>query len=131
MSAQLLEETKLGEVTRILGDIGHDMKNMLMPVLNGAKLVEEELEEHFAKITGMPMKEVEASKNFTKEALDMIGDNARRIHDRVREIADAVKGITSPVRLAPCQVAGVVEGVFVVNEALCQGERGFLACPGN
>jgi len=113
MSAQLLEETKLGEVTRILGDIGHDMKNMLMPVLNGAKLVEEELEEHFAKITGMPMKEVEASKNFTKEALDMIGDNARRIHDRVREIADAVKGITSPVRLAPCQVAGVVEGVFV------------------
>jgi|GEM_PF-2551719 len=113
MAAQLLEETKLGEVTRVMGDIGHDMKNMLMPVLNGAKLVEEELEEHFAKITGMPMKEVEASRNFTKEALDMVVNNARRIQDRVREIADTVKGITSPFRPAPCQVAGVVEEVFV------------------
>ena len=112
MAAQLLEETKLGEVGRVVGDIGHDMKNMLMPVLNGAKLVEEELEEHFAKITGMSMKEVEASRNFTKEALDMVVNNARRIQDRVREIADTVKGLTSPLRLAPCQVAGVAEGVF-------------------
>ena len=113
MAAQLLEETKLGEVGRVVGDIGHDMKNMLMPVINGAKLVEEELEEHFGKITGMPMKEVEASRNFTKEALDMIVNNARRIQDRVREIADTVKGITSPLRLAPCQVAAIVENVFL------------------
>ncbi|UCH90776.1 MAG: PAS domain S-box protein, partial [Nitrospirota bacterium] len=113
MTAQLLEETKLGEVSRVVGDIGHDLKNMLMPVLNGAKLVEEELEEHFAKITGMPMNEVEASKDFTKEALDMVVNNARRIQHRVREIADAVKGITSPLQLAPCQFAGVAEAVIV------------------
>lgn len=114
LSAQLVEEAKLAEVTRVVGDISHDMKNMLMPVLNGAKLVEEELQEHFATISGMPMsmKAVEASRNFTKEALEMIVDNARRIHDRVREIADTVKGITSPLRLTPCQVADVVEGVF-------------------
>jgi signal transduction histidine kinase len=96
----------------VVGDIGHDMKNMLMPVLNGAQLVEEELEEHFAKVTGLPMKEVEASRNFTKEGLDMVVNNARRIQDRVREIADTVKGLTSPLRLAPCQVAGVAEAVF-------------------
>jgi PAS domain S-box-containing protein len=112
LTAQLLEETKLAEVSRVVGEIGHDMKNMLMPVLNGAKLVEEELEEHFAKVTEIPMKEVEVSRNFTKEALDMVVNNARRIQDRVREIADAVKGSTSPLQLAPCQVAGVVEGVF-------------------
>ena len=113
MAEQLLEETKLAEVSRVVGDIGHDMKNMLMPVLNGAKLVEEELEEHFAKITGMPMKEVLASKDFTKEALEMVMNNARRIQERVREIADTVKGITSPLRLASCQVAEVVEEVFL------------------
>jgi PAS domain S-box-containing protein len=113
MAAQLLEEAKLAEVGRVVGDIGHDMKNMLMPVLNGAELVEEELEEHFAKITGIPMNEVEVSRDFIKEALDMIVNNARRIQDRVREIADTVKGITSPLRLAPCQVAGVAEAVLV------------------
>jgi len=56
---------------------------------------------------------VEASRNFTKEALDMVVNNARRIQDRVREIADTVKGISSPLRLATCQVAGVVEEVFL------------------
>jgi PAS domain S-box-containing protein len=114
LAEQLVEKAKLAEVTRVVGDIGHDMKNMLMPVINGAKLVEEELQEHFANLSGMPIprKEAEASRNFTKEALAMVVDNARRIHDRVREIADLVKGITSPVRLAPCQVAAVVEGVF-------------------
>jgi signal transduction histidine kinase len=112
LAAQLLEETKLAEVGRVVGDIGHDMKNILMPVLNGAQLAEEELEEHFAKVTGLPMKEVEASRNFIKECLVMIVNNARRIQDRVREIADTVKGITSPLRLAPCQVAEVVESVF-------------------
>ncbi|MGV7227163.1 MAG: PAS domain S-box protein [Nitrospirales bacterium] len=113
LAEQFLEETKFAEVGRVVGDIGHDMKNMLMPVINGAKLVEDELEEHFAKITGMPVKEVEASRNFTKEALDMVVDNARRIQDRVREIADTVKGISSPLRLAACQVAEVVEEVFL------------------
>jgi len=114
LAAELVEKTKLAEVTQVVGDIGHDMKNMLMPVLNGAKLVEEELQEHFATLSGMPipMKEVEASRNFTKEALTMVVDNARRIQDRVREIADTVKGITSPLRLAPCLVADIVEAVF-------------------
>lgn len=112
MIAQLVEETKLAEVTRIVGDIGHDMKNMLMPVLNGTKLVEDELEEIYATLPEVHTEKVEASRNFTKEALAMVVDNARRIHDRVREIADTVKGITSPLRLAPCPVADIVEGVF-------------------
>jgi len=114
LAAELVEKTKLAEVTQVVGDIGHDMKNMLMPVLNGAKLVEEELQEHFATLSGLPipMKEVEASRNFTKEALAMVVDNARRIQNHVREIADTVKGITSPLRLVPCPIADIVEAVF-------------------
>jgi PAS domain S-box-containing protein len=112
MAEQLLEEAKLAEVGRIIGDISHDMKNMLMPILNGAKLMEEELQEHYATLTNVNQKQVEASKNFTKEAIDMIVNNARRIHDRVREIADTVKGATSPFNIAPCHVSSIAEGVF-------------------
>jgi signal transduction histidine kinase len=42
----------------------------------------------------------------------MIVSNARRIQGRVREISDAVKGITSPPNFAPCVIANVVEAVF-------------------
>lgn len=44
MAAELLEEVKVAEVTRALGDIGHDVKNMLMPVLGGVDLLREEIQ---------------------------------------------------------------------------------------
>ena len=42
----------------------------------------------------------------------MIVANARRIQRRVREISDAVKGVTSPPHFAPCRIASVLDGVF-------------------
>ena len=42
----------------------------------------------------------------------MIETNAKRIQDRVREIADAVKGVTSPPHFVPCQIHDIVEGVY-------------------
>ena len=41
--ARLHQEAKLAVITRMLGDIGHDIKNMLMPVLSGSHLLKEEL----------------------------------------------------------------------------------------
>jgi PAS domain S-box-containing protein len=112
LTAELLEETKLAGVTVMLGDIAHDIKNMLMPVLNGAKLLEDDLQELFAKLPDVTSKELSASRKFTRDAVDMIVKNARRIQGRMREIADTVKGISSPLRFGPCQVSEVVEGVF-------------------
>ena len=48
--ARLVEEQRLAEVARVLGDIGHDLKNMLMPILSGAALLEQELSECFSKL---------------------------------------------------------------------------------
>jgi PAS domain S-box-containing protein len=110
--AELLEETKLAGVTVMLGDIAHDIKNMLMPVLNGAKLLDDDLQELFADLPDVTPKQVTASRKFSRDAIDMIINNARRIQGRMREIADTVKGISSPLRFAPCRVSEVVEGVF-------------------
>ncbi len=112
MTAKLLEETKLAGVTMMLGDIAHDIKNMLMPVMNGAKLLDDDLEELFTSLPDVTPKQVTASRNFSRDAIDMIVKNARRIQGRMREIADTVKGISSPLRFAPCQVSEVVAGVF-------------------
>src|SRR5439155_8665348 len=38
--ARLFEEAKLAEVVRLLGDIGHDIKNMTRPVAMGASIEE-------------------------------------------------------------------------------------------
>jgi len=112
MAARLLEEAKLAEVTRMLGDIGHDIKNMLMPVLNGTWLLQDELNELFSSLSTKTVSNHAASQKLSTEIIEMIGRNARRIQDRVREIADAVKGVTSPPNFASCEIAKIVEEVY-------------------
>ncbi len=111
LAARLQEEEKVAEVTRVLGDIGHDIKNMLMPVLSGAQLLQEELNEHFAKTQAPDGNPPATSQKMADEIIDMITSNAKRIQDRVREIADAVKGVTSPPKFAPCEVTAVAASV--------------------
>ena len=112
MAAQLLEEAKLAEVTRVLGDIGHDIKNMLMPVLSGADLLKDEIDEQFPRLLEIHAQGAEMSYANSQELLKMIVTNAKRIQDRVREIADAVKGVTSPPHFVPCQMHSIVDGVY-------------------
>ncbi|MEX2490181.1 MAG: PAS domain S-box protein [Nitrospirales bacterium] len=112
LAAQFLEEAKLAEVTRVLGDIGHDIKNMLMPVLSGADLLKDELDEQFPPLIREKVIGAETGYANSLELIHMIVTNARRIHDRVREIADAVKGGTSPPHFTPCRIGDIVDGVL-------------------
>src|SRR5262245_20448264 len=48
LEARLAQEAKLAEVGRILGDISHEIKNLLMPVFVGTRLLQEELTDTFA-----------------------------------------------------------------------------------
>src|SRR5881409_994246 len=52
----------------------------------------------------------------------MLLDDARRIEDRVREIADCVKGLSTPPRFAPCRVADVVDNVLKPLRFLAEGK---------
>ena len=45
--ARLLEAKKLAEVAQLAGDMSHDIKNLLMPVLCGADVLKDELDELF------------------------------------------------------------------------------------
>ena len=109
--ARLFEEGKIAEVVRVLGDIGHDIKNMLMPVLSGAWLLRDELKDHFTRLNAKDSQNEKASEVLCEDVIVMIEKNARRIQERVKEIADAVKGVTSPPRFASCRVADVIDTV--------------------
>ena len=110
--ARLVEEQRLGEVARVLADIGHDLKNMLMPITGGAQLLEEELRDCFTQLPEPAASAVKPTRERTHELTEMIRKNSRRIHDRVKEIADSVKGLTRPPQFAPCRLADVVLNVY-------------------
>ncbi len=123
LAAQLLEEAKVAEVARVLGSIGHDIKNMLMPIQTGVELLESDLKDHFNGLPPAEAKKTEASQEIVREVVGMITRNSRRIQERVREIADAVKGRTSPPQFKPCELKKVM-GDVVDSLKLFAGDKG-------
>jgi signal transduction histidine kinase len=110
--ARLFREAKLAEVVRLLGDISHDIKNLLMPVVCGAGLLHNELNELFSSLIERELEKARASRDLCNEVIGMLRNSTRRIQDRVREIADCVKGLSTPPLFAPCRVAAVVDQVI-------------------
>ena len=123
LQEKLERETKLAEVARMLGDIGHDVKNMLMPVMNGASLLQEELEDLFKNMPPKEQEKTNTSRNMCGEIIEMVQNNAQRIQDQVREIADCVKGLSSPIQIASCRILPIVETVFKTFQVLA-GRKG-------
>ena len=109
---RLVEEQRLAEVARILGDIGHDMKNLLMPIMSGAQLLEGEVRDSFEKLPEPILRSMKPSYDVAQELIEMIRRSSERIHERVKEIADSVKGLTRPLQFAPCRVEDVVADVL-------------------
>ncbi|MDN5943524.1 MAG: PAS domain-containing sensor histidine kinase, partial [Nitrospira sp.] len=113
LAADLLEEMKISEVARVLGDIGHDVKNLLTPVLIGVDLLREEVHEILGRLaTNAGGAQVEASRKTTDELIEMVMNNTRRIQDHVRELADSVKGVTTKPKFKPCPVSTCVADVI-------------------
>jgi signal transduction histidine kinase len=113
LEVQDQEEARLAEVARVLGDIAHDIKNMLMPVVSGASLLEDELDECYGRLA-QPSAALIRSRELTKELVEMILNGSRRIQHRVGEFADSIKGHTRAPQFAPCHIATVVSSVYAI-----------------
>lgn len=128
--ARLYEEAKLAEVARFLGDIGHDIKNMLMPVLTGSQLLRDEINELCDALPGSDRSRAQRSRTLCEELTDMLRTNALRIQDRVREISDCVKGLSTPPHFEECHLAKVIDEVFKTLGILAQEKHIALRSPG-
>jgi signal transduction histidine kinase len=118
--ARLFEAKKLAEVAQLAGDMSHDIKNLLMPVLCGAELLEDEINELFNNKSIRETPQTEKSRTLCHDVLKMVQEDVRRISDRVRELAECVKGMTSPPRFSSCRIANVVEAVFRTLELMAK-----------
>jgi signal transduction histidine kinase len=129
--AKALERKALdGEVGRLLGDISHDIKNLLQPVVCGTWLLESEINGIFHRLSEMEAVKAEASHQLCDEVIGMLRHATSHIHDRVKEIADRVKDLSAPPRFAPCRVARVVEEVFKTLGVLAEKHGVFLGVEG-
>jgi signal transduction histidine kinase len=106
---QLAEEARKAEIVHVIGDISHDIKNMLTPILSGVWTLEPMLQNLFADLDAIRANcpdsdswadDIEA---IVSEARDNYGwmltnvlTSAEQVQARTKEIADAVKGEIAP-----------------------------------
>lgn len=128
--ARLCEAKKLAQVAQLAGDMSHDIKNLLMPVLCGAEVLKDELDELFGRLSDQDSPQSKKSRALCDEVLTMVQEDVRRISDRVRELADCVKGMSAPPIFAPCQVANVVLSVFGTLDLMAKKKGVTLSCEG-
>lgn len=110
--ARLFQDAKLAEVARIVGDIGHDMKNLLMPLVCGAGLLEGGIRDLQVDSENISSPTTKDTFRLCADVIHMVRTSSRRIQDRVAEIADCVKGLSSQPVFAPCRIAAIVESVY-------------------
>ena len=120
--ARLFEKMKVAQVVHLLGDISHDIKNMMMPIIYGAWLLQNQGGSN-RKVEDRP-----PTERFDQDVLSMIRHNARCIQNRVKDITFAVKGLSSPPNYRPCQVLGVINLVIQTLRLLAEERNVTLRC---
>lgn len=110
--ARLFESAKLAEVAQLLGDIGHDIKNMLTPLIAGTEFLQTEINKLFGSMATMGMSGAQTNQDLCTRVIGLLQDAALRIQYRVKEIGDCVKGLSTPPEFVPCLIADVVDDVI-------------------
>lgn len=134
-SARLYEEARLAEVVRFIGNLSHDVKNMITPSQTGAETLQMIADETYQRLDelltpeampGCDLEEVWVSLDDLRvmypEMLSMVLDGCDAVQQRMVEVSAAVKGIVSEPHFEVQPLGGVIEKV--IKPLLIVGEKG-------
>ena len=128
--AKQFEDARKAEVVTLLGDIGHDLKNLLTPVQAGVELLRDVVKDLFGAMKSAELTHNKTNKEICDESVEIAQNGIRRLHDRVKEMADCVKGLSSPPHFAPCRLAAVIDEVFQTLHVLAKEKQIALQADG-
>ena len=121
--AKQFEDSKKAEVVTLLGDIGHDLKNLLTPVQTGVELLRDIAKDLFGEMNSEELTHNKTNKQICDESVEIAQNGIRRLHDRVQEMADCVKGLSAPPSFALCSVRQVILDVFQTLQGLAREKQ--------
>ncbi len=104
------------EITQLMGEVTHDVKNLLMPLVTGTDLLAEEIDDLFKNLPGTEHVHAEKSHHVCEEVIHMLRNTSRRIQDRMKGIADYAAVARASQKFEPCRIAKVAETVM---KSLC------------
>lgn len=123
-NARLHEAARLGMVTRLLVELGHDVKNMISPVIAAARALDKVLDRHFGSLEACiargTFSDTDLEDEWMKDkeqcyaATKLVVHAAQRLGERTKQMADCIRGHMSATNMAPTRVSQVVTEVAEV-----------------
>lgn len=126
-NAHLYREAQLAAVAKAVGDLSHDLKNKLAPIMGWVDTLRPMLDDMFAPASQgtVDADAAETVRTFYGEAFDTIGSQISDIQDYCKLIGDAIKGVVAEPRLEAHDLNLVIEGQLsgLDHEAARRGVR--------
>jgi len=99
------------EITKLMGEITHDVKNLLMPLVAGTDLLADEIDDVFRHLPATERARAEQSHTACEEVITMFRNTSRRIQDRMKAIADYAALTRVSQKFEACLIAKIAESV--------------------
>jgi signal transduction histidine kinase len=99
------------EITKLMGEITHDVKNLLMPLILGTDLLADEIDDVFRHLPTMEGARAEQSHSACKEIITMLRNTSLRIQDRMKAIADYATLTRVSQKFEACAIGEIAESV--------------------
>ena len=108
-TAQLARDAQTAAIVHAVGDLSHDIKNKVSPIVIGIQALRSDLDEMFAAETPLPPS-ADAVREGYGYTFDIVMDQVEAIQEYAKLLADALKGVMTEPELEPNDPALVVEG---------------------
>ena len=97
--------------SRLMGEITHDVKNLLMPLVAGTDLLAEEIDDVFKHLPTPAPAQAEQSHLACDEVISMFRNTSRRIQDRMKAIADYAALTRVSQKFESCVIGKIADSV--------------------
>ena len=134
-TAQLAREAQTAAIVHAVGDLSHDIKNKVSPIVVGIQALRSDLDDMFARDgAGTLPRAAEAVREGYGYTFDIVMDQVEAIQEYARLLADALKGVVTEPELEPNDPALVVEGQLLALDPVARHRgvalhRRFAAVP--
>lgn len=144
-TAQLAREAQTAAIAHAVGDLSHDIKNKVAPIVVGVQVLRADMDVLFDALDrATPTEPADLAPPFHRQAalvrdaygetFDIVMDQVEAIQDYTKLIADALKGVVTPPQLEPNHLGDVVEEQLLELESVARHReiafvRRFAAVP--
>jgi signal transduction histidine kinase len=125
-TATLAREAQTAAIAHAVGDLSHDIKNKVSPIVVGIQALRSDIDAMFAALDRLPAvaapltESVETVRDAYGYTFDIVMDQVEAIQDYTKLIADALKGVVTEPQLEPNDLAEVVEEQLATLDPLAR-----------